>query len=206
LTGVHFEEEGGSLRLVATDSYRLAVRDLHGVTAQEGLVPVRALRELAKSIGSPKIEVTIGDRSASFTSDRGTLDVRLIEGTFPNYRQLLPEAHQGRLTVDKSALLDAVGRASLVAEDHIPLRFTMGPGGLDLAVQRQEVGGESEHVDGTYEGDEMTIAFNPRYLSDGINAITDDMLHIDVIDALKPGLLRGASSDDFLYLLMPVRL
>ena len=75
-----------------------------------------------------------------------------------------------------------------------------------LAVQRQEVGGESEHIDGEYEGDEITIAFNPRYLSDGVNAIADEKVHIDVIDALKPGLLRGASSNDFLYLLMPVRL
>jgi DNA polymerase-3 subunit beta len=206
LTGVYFEEEAGSLRLVATDSYRLAVRDLSGVTAQSGLVPVRALREIGRSIGSPKIEVSIGERSAAFSSDRGTLDVRLIEGTFPNYRQLLPEAHQGRLTVAKSALLEAVGRAALVAEDHIPLRLTMGPGGLDLAVQRQEVGGESEHIDAEFEGTELTIAFNPRYLSDGINAIADDSIHIDVIDALKPGTLRGASSDDFLYLLMPVRL
>ncbi|MGI9626859.1 MAG: DNA polymerase III subunit beta [Longimicrobiales bacterium] len=206
LTGVFFEDHEGSLRLVATDSYRLAVRDLPGVSSQEGLVPIRALRELGRSIGSPKIEAAIGDRTASFISDRGTLDVRLIEGTFPNYRQLLPDAHQGRLTVEREALLEAVGRAALVAEDHIPLRLTMGPGGLDLAVQRQEVGGETEHIDGEYDGDEMTIAFNPRYLSDGVSAVTDDKVHIDVVDGLKPGLLRGASSDDFLYLLMPVRL
>lgn len=206
LTGVFFEEEEGSLRLVATDSYRLAVRNLPGVAPQNGLVPVRALRELGRSIGAPKVEVAIAERSASFKSERGSLDARLIEGTFPNYRQLLPEAHQGRLSVSKEALLEAVGRAALVAEDHIPLRLTMGPGGLDLAVQRQEVGGETEHIEGDYEGDEMTIAFNPRYMNDGVSAINDETIFIEVVDALKPGLLRGASSDDFLYLLMPVRL
>jgi DNA polymerase-3 subunit beta len=206
LTGVFFEKDDDSLRMVATDSYRLAVRKLTGVSAQHGLVPVRALRELGRSIGAPKVEVAIGERAASFRSDRGSLDVRLIEGTFPNYRQLLPESHQGRLSVSREALLEAVGRASLVAEDHIPLRLTMTSGGLDLAVQRQEVGGESEHIDGEYQGDEITIAFNPRYMSDGLSAINDDTVYIDVVDALKPGLLRGAASDNFLYLLMPVRL
>jgi DNA polymerase-3 subunit beta len=206
LTGVFFEAENDSLRLVATDSYRLAVRDMPGVSPQDGLVPVRALREFGRSIGAPKVEVEVGDRSASFRSERGSLDVRLIEGTFPNYRQLLPEGHQGRLSASKEALLEAVGRAALVAEDHIPLRLTMSKGGVDLAVQRQDVGGESEHIDGDYEGDELTIAFNPRYLNDGLSAINDDTIYIDVVDGLKPGLLRGASSEDFVYLLMPVRL
>ncbi|MDH3470773.1 MAG: DNA polymerase III subunit beta [Acidimicrobiia bacterium] len=206
LTGIHFAAEGESLRMVATDSYRLAVRDLPGVAPQEGLVPVRALRELSKSIGAPKLTALIGERSASFHSDAGIMSARLIEGTFPNYRQLLPEAHEGRLVVSKDELLDAVARASLVAEDHIPLRLSLGSGGVDMAVQRQEVGGETEHINGEYEGPEITIAFNPRYLSDGLNALDDDRVVLEVQDEHKPGLLYGAGSQDFRYLLMPVRL
>lgn len=206
LTGVQFEGENDSLRLVATDSYRLAVRDLHGVAPQDGLVPVRGLREIHRGIGAPKINLTLGDRSASFSSDNGTLTVRLIEGTFPNYRQLLPSSHQGRLRVNREALVEAVGRASLVAEDHIPLRLALGKGGVDLTVQRQDVGGETEHIDGEYDGEEMTIAFNSRYLNDGLGAIGDEEVVLDVLDGLKPGLLQGAEDGSFRYLLMPVRL
>ena len=207
LTGVLFEPHEGALRLVATDSYRLAVRDLPGVDpGGSGLVPVRGLRELGRTIGADKVNVNVGDREASFSSDRGSLTVRLIEGAFPNYRQLIPEAHNNRLTVAKDAILDAVDRASLVAEDHIPVRLEMNDGGVDVSVTRQEVGGTAERVEGSYDGEKLTIAFNPRYLNDGISAIEDDEIVFEVLDGLKPGILRGANSPDFLYLLMPVRL
>lgn len=207
LTGVLFEPNEGALRLVATDSYRLAVRDLPGVDpGGSGLVPVRGLRELGRTIGADKINVNVGEREAAFSSDRGSLTVRLIEGAFPNYRQLIPEAHSNRLVVAKEAIIDAVDRASLVAEDHIPVRLEMSDGGVDVSVTRQEVGGTAERVEGSYDGEKLTIAFNPRYLADGLSAIDDDEIVFEVLDGLKPGVLRGASSPDFLYLLMPVRL
>ena len=207
LTGVLFEPNEGMLRLVATDSYRLAVRDLPGVEpGGSGLVPVRGLRELGKTIGAEKVTVNVGEREASFSSDRGSLTVRLIEGAFPNYRQLIPETYSNRLTVAKEDILAAIDRASLVAEDHIPVRLEMSDGGVDISVTRQEVGGTAERVEGEYAGDKLAIAFNPRYLSDGVSAIEDDEVVFEVLDGLKPGILRGASSPDFLYLLMPVRL
>ncbi len=207
LTGVLFEPNDGTLRLVATDSYRLAVRDLPGVEAGgSGLVPVRGLRELGRTIGAEKVNINVGDREATFSSDRGSLNVRLIEGAFPNYRQLIPDTYSNRLTVGKAAILDAIDRASLVAEDHIPVRLEMGDGGVDISVNRQEVGGTAERVEGDYAGEKLTIAFNPRYLSDGVSAVEDDDVVFEVLDGLKPGILRGASSPEFLYLLMPVRL
>lgn len=207
LTGVLFEPNEGALRLVATDSYRLAVRDLPGVEpGGSGLVPVRGLRELGRTIGAEKIDVNVGEREASFSSKRGSLTVRLIEGAFPNYRQLIPDTYNNRLTVAKSALLEAIDRASLVAEDHIPVRLEMSDGGVDISVTRQEVGGTAERVEGEYGGEKLTIAFNPRYLNDGVSAIEDDEIVLEVLDGLKPGILRGANSPEFLYLLMPVRL
>lgn len=207
LTGVYFENEGGTLRLVATDSYRLAVRDVPSVEADlSGLVPVRALRELGRSVGAPKLQVSIDGREATFASERGTLTARLIEGTFPNYRQLIPESYPARLEVERQALLDAIDRASLVAEDHIPVRLKLQQGGVELSVTRQDVGGETEHVEASYDGDEMTIAFNSRYLNDGVSAVQHETVRLDVLDPLKPGLLRGGDDEDFLYLLMPVRL
>lgn len=207
LTGVYFEHEEGKLRLVATDSYRLAVRDVPAVDADlSGLVPVRALKELGRSVGAADLQVAVGGREATFASSRGTMTARVIEGAFPNYRQLLPDSYPSRLRVGREALLDAIDRASLVAEDHIPIRLTLSSEGVELSVSRQDVGGETEHVEGEYDGEEMTIAFNSRYLNDGVNAVEEETVILDVLDPLKPGVIRGGEGEDFLYLLMPVRL
>ncbi len=207
LTGVLFEGEGDSLRLVATDSYRLGVRDVEGVRIEGSkLVPYRALRELGRAIGAGPMTVSLGEREAAFVTDRGRLTVRIIDSTFPNYRQLLPDGHTNRLTVDKAAMLEAVGRAALVAEDHIPVRLAMHSGGVELSVIRQEVGEATELLEGEYVGEDMTIAFNTRYLTDGVNAVDDEKIVIETSDPLKPGLLLGSEKRDFQYLLMPVRL
>jgi len=207
LTGVLFEANEDSLRLVATDSYRLAVKDVPGVAAEGSkLVPYRALRELGKTVGVGQMQVSLGEREATFVTDNGRLTVRIIDATFPNYRQLLPEGHSNRLTLDKAALLEAVGRAALVAEDHIPVRLAMHSGGVELSVIRQEVGEATELLEGEYNGEDMTIAFNTRYLTDGITAVDDERIVIETSDPLKPGLIHGADEVDFRYLLMPVRL
>ena len=208
LTGVLFEEgEEGDLRLVATDSYRLAVRDVRGVAGTAStLVPYRGLRELGRTIGDEEMQLALGSREAAFSSPRGSLTVRIIEATFPNYRQLLPSSYPNRLVVSKEGLLDAVGRAALVAEDHIPVRLSLHDGGVELSVSRQEVGEETEHLEGDYSGEDITIAFNTRYLTDGVNAVATDEVVIETSDPLKPGLISGAGDDDFRYLLMPVRL
>jgi DNA polymerase-3 subunit beta len=207
LTGVLFEGDGDALRLVATDSYRLAVRDVDGVSTEGAtLVPYRALRELGRTVGSGRMTVAFGEREASFVTNEGRLTVRIIDATFPNYRQLLPEGHLNRLSVERTAFLEAVGRAALVAEDHIPVRLAMHSGGVELSVIRQEVGEATELLEGEYSGDDMTIAFNTRYLTDGLNAVDDEKIVIETSDPLKPGLLLGSSSRDFRYLLMPVRL
>ena len=207
LTGVLFEGEEGELRLVATDAYRLAVREMPNVLRiQTTLVPFRALRELGRTVADDKMTISLGGREARFGSARGTLSVRVIEATFPNYRQLLPDDYPNRLVVSNEALQDAVGRASLVAEDHIPVRMNLHAGGVVLSVTRQEVGEETEHLSGEYEGEEMTIAFNTRYLTDGVMAITSDEVVLQTIDPLKPGLLTGTDGSSFRYLLMPVRL
>ena len=208
LTGVLVENGDDGVRLVATDSYRLAVRDLPDVKVElNGLIPARGLRELSRTVGSTQVQVAIHDREAVFGSERGSLSLRLIEGTFPNYRQLLPDSYPNRITLDKDRLLDALGRASLVAEDHIPIRLKLMEGGVELTVSRQDVGGESEHIEGSFSGDaEMVdIAFNPRYLTDGVTAMDGAEVTIDVIDGLKPSVMRATGQDEFLYLLMPVR-
>ncbi len=208
LTGVLFETSDDGLRMVATDSYRLAKRDLSGVGLEgTGLVPARGLRELARTVGAPKVTAQLREREAVFSSDKGTLRLRLIDGNFPKYQSLLPEAYPNQIVLDKEGLLDALGRVTLVAEDHIPVRLKLMEGGVEVAVSRQDVGAETEHLSGEYSGsdDEVSIAFNPRYLQDGVIAIIGDSVRIRVIDAFKPGVIDAGEGSDFIYLLMPVR-
>ncbi len=208
LTGVLFESSPEGLRMVATDSYRLAVRDLAGVGLEgTGLVPARGLRELPRTVGAAKVAARLGDREAVFTSERGTLRLRLIEGAFPKYRSLLPESYPNQVVVRREDVLEALGRVSLVAEDHIPVRLKLTEGGVEVTVTRQDVGGESEHISGTFTGsdEEVSVAFNPRYLADGVTAIEGDEVRIQVIDGVRPSVVDGGAGQEFLYLLMPVR-
>lgn len=208
LTGVLFESSEEGLRMVATDSYRLAKRDLAGIGLEgSGLVPARGLRELPRTIGAPKITAQMRDREALFNSDRGVLRLRLIDGNFPKYQSLLPETYPNQVILGKEELLEALGRVTLVAEDHIPVRLKLMEGGVEVTVSRQDVGGETEHLSGEFTGetDDVTIAFNPRYLQDGVTAIPGDKVRIQVIDSYKPSVIDSGGEEDFIYLLMPVR-
>jgi DNA polymerase-3 subunit beta len=212
LTGVLMAAEAGGLRLVATDSYRLAVRDLRGVGAlsegQSVLVPSRALNELTRLVGSNATDVALrlGPHDATFVVGPVSLTTRLIEGEFPNYRQLVPSGYPNRLIVGREPLLDAVRRVKLLARDATtPVRIALRPTGIELTVMTTDWGTATEEVEAKYEGAEMTVAFNPTYLIDGVEAVAGDEVALDTLDALKPATLRPTEGDEFLYLLMPVR-
>lgn len=217
LTGVLMAAEGDGLRLVATDSYRLAVRDLPGVSVlQEGqsvLVPSRALGELARLLaGAERVSLRLGERDAGFeiggsgpgaTTTR--LTTRLIEGQFPNYRQLIPDRHPNRLIVGREPLLDALRRVKLLARETIPVRLALREDGLQLTAVTQDVGQAEEELEAKYEGSELQISFNPEYLADGIEAVAGDEVALETIDAVKPAVVRSVERSDYLYLLMPIR-
>jgi DNA polymerase-3 subunit beta len=212
LTGVLMAAEEGGLRMVATDSYRLAVRDVRGLgvmaEGQKVLVPSRALNELMRLLGADAGDITLrlGAHDATFGLAGVSLTTRLIEGEFPNYRQLIPSNYPNRLIVGRDALLDAVRRVKLLARDATtPVRIAMRATGIELTVITTDWGTATEDVDAKYEGSEMTVAFNPNYLIDGVEAITGDEVLLDTLDALKPATLRPTEGDDYLYLLMPVR-
>lgn len=210
LTGVLMAAEGGGLRLVATDSYRLAVRDLEGsAVLEEGqsvLVPSRALRELVRALGSGEVTLRLGEREATFEVGSTRVTTRLIEGEFPNYRGLIPSTYPNRMVVARDALGDAVRRVRLMAREATPVRLTMGPSGVELDAVTQDIGQASEAVEGTFEGTELTVGFNPDYLLDGIEVAPGDEVALETTDANKPAVLRATGRDDFLYLLMPVRI
>ena len=211
LTGVHMSAEETGLRLVATDSYRLAIRDIPGAeimkSDQSVLVPSRALSELSRVLPSMgDVQVALEEREITFAVDNIHLSSRLIEGQFPDYRPLIPSSYPNRLSVDRDALLEAVRRVKLLVRDATtPVRMALQPDGVELTVVSQEVGQATEDVEAKYEGEEITVAFNPAYLIDGLEAVPQGDVLIETIDALKAATLKSSSREEFLYLIMPVR-
>lgn len=211
LTGVLMAaEDEGQLRLVSTDSYRLSVRDLEGSSIlgehQRVLVPSRALRELERLIAeSGDVTLKLAEHYAQFVVGAVQLTTRLIPGDFPNYQGLIPSDHPNCLTVNREQLLEVVRRVRLLAQDSTPVRLVMTSESLEVIAITHDVGKANESMDAQYEGEDLTVAFNPGYLIDGIEATTGDEITLHTADAVKPALLRSVADESFLYLLMPVR-
>ncbi len=210
LTGVLWAAEDDGVSLVATDSYRLAVRNLPPSSmlapGQKVLVPGRALAEVQRILGgAPELTVRFGERLAVFEAGDVHLTTRLLEGEYPNYRNLLPSSYPNVLTVGREALAEALRRVKILAQDATPVRLTLGGDTLQLTAITQDVGTAAEEIDARYDGAEMTVAFNPDYLASGVEAVAADELTLATMDPMKPAVLRGLGHEDYLYLLMPVR-
>ena len=210
LTGVLLEVSREGVVMVATDSYRLSIRELVATADAEAkaIVPERAMSEAGRAAAAEdkgEVRVIVDESQVSFVIGGLTMTSRLIEGEFPNYRQLLPDAHESRLWVSRQQLLDAVRRVGLLARDTAPVRLEFNALGVKLTSSSPDLGQALETVEARYEGDDMTVAFNPQYLADGLTAAHGETVRVDVRDGLKPGVVRG-EGDEFTYLVMPVRL
>jgi DNA polymerase-3 subunit beta len=210
LTGVLISADEEGLWVVATDGYRLAVRNLGAAglltSGQSVLIPARALSELQRLLpAADHVSVRFGSRSAEFELGTTYLSTRLIDGDFPNYRNLLPSSHPNTLTIGREALLEALRRVRILAQDSRVVRLSLGGEVVELTVVAQDVGNASEAVDARYEGAEMVVGFNPDFLAAGADALDGDELTVELNDPGKPVVLRGVGDDDYLYLLMPVR-
>ena len=220
LTGVLMVAVDNGLRLVATDSYRLAFRDLQGMSAlepgSEVLVPARALAEIQRLIGGEneheRDETLIfhhTDLDAVFEVHGTRLTTRLLKGPFPDYQRLLPPSYPNTFHVAREELGAALRRVRLMVRDAkdvaTPVRISFENDGANLTVLTAESGRAAERVDGQFTGEELVVAFNPNYLLDGIEAIRAETVILEVIDSSKPATVRGEGEDDYRYLLMPVR-
>jgi DNA polymerase III subunit beta len=220
LTGVLLAAEGDGVRLVATDSYRLAMRDVAGTGplpegADQILVPARALGELQRLLAassaskddtSRSVGLSMRDLDATFSLSGVRLTTRLLDGKFPDYRQLIPPAYPNRLRVEKEPLLDALRRVRLLVRDNTtPVRISLRSSTVELSVVSQEIGHASEDIDADYEGEELVVAFNPSYLIEGVDAASGDEVLLETVDATKPATVRAPEREDYRYLLMPVR-
>ena len=212
LTGILVSASGDELRMVATDSYRLSVKetklDAPLETAFEANVPARALEELGRVVRDDVDTISIGVRTNQVVFDVGGVIVssRLIDGQFPNYRQLLPETFEHELTVDRAELAEVVRRISLMAQKNAPLRLSFDDGELRVSAQTPDVGEASEPMPIPFAGEAFEIGFNPEFLVAGLESAASEQVVLKLISPLRPGLIETADGSGFLYLIMPIRL
>jgi DNA polymerase-3 subunit beta len=211
LTGVLVRFAGDKLVMAATDSYRLSVKEtaLEGPGREiEAIVPARALGELvriAQAGGPGTLQVGVQENQVVFGVDGVWLTARRIDGQFPNYKQLLPETFEAEVTMPREELLDVVRRTSVMAQRKSPLRLRFEEGELTVSAQTQDVGEAHESLPISYSGEPLEIGFNAEFLRDGLESVNDDTVRVKLISPLRPGLIHG-EADDFLYLIMPIRL
>ncbi|MBA2349580.1 MAG: DNA polymerase III subunit beta [Solirubrobacterales bacterium] len=213
LTGILVSASGSELRMVATDSYRLSVKETRLEAALPGdfeaNVPARALQELARiaqQAEASELTVSVRENQIVFEVAGTVLSSRLIDGQFPNYRQLLPESYEHELTLAGTELAGVVRRISLMAQKNAPLRLAFAEGELTVSAQTPDVGEASESLPVPFAGEPFEIGFNPEFLRDGLESVEAGDLILKLISPLRPGLIEAADASGFLYLIMPIRL
>ena len=222
LTGVHIEMTAHTIVLAATDRYRLAVREINWQAENpnfeaETLVRARTLSEATKSL-TAHTQVTLAlsptstnENLIGFASELKTMTSRTLDGSFPPYKHLLPKESVSQATIEVSPFLDSVKRVALVTDKTVPLRLIFSGNSLQLEAGTGEEAQATEELDIVYNGEEISIAFNPQYLTDGLQAIGTPYVHIDFTSASKPAVLTGKheingnKDETYKYLLMPMR-
>jgi len=213
LTGVLVSASGEEMTMVATDSYRLAVKRTeleNGVGGElEANIPAKALRELGRLVsagGVEKVAVSLLPNQAVFKAGDVLLDTRLIDGQFPNFRQLLPESYEHDVRLPRGEFLEVVRRVSQLAQRNAPLRLAFSQGELKVSASTPDIGDAEEAMPAAFEGETLEIGFNPEFLREGIESVEGDEVMLRLISPLRPGLLQPVGNEDFRYLVMPIRL
>ncbi len=213
LTGILVSASDKELRMVATDSYRLSVKE---TTLEAALpsgfevnVPARALQELARVAGhaeDEQLRISVRQNQILFELDGVILSSRLIDGQFPNYRQLLPETFEHELRIAGAELTEVVRRISLLAQKNAPLRLAFESGELTISAQTPDIGEARESLPVSFQGEPLEIGFNPEFLRAGLEAIEEGDVVVKLISPLRPGLIESGDESRFRYLIMPIRL
>jgi DNA polymerase-3 subunit beta len=215
LTGVLARFEGDQLTLAAADNYRIAVKTvpiLDAVPETSVVIPARALNELARVLADvdDPVEVVLaaGRNQVLFHLDGVDLVSRLIDGQFPNYQQVMPQAHATRAVLDREELLRAVRPAALIAHESANIVKLQiggdGDGGITVSANA-EVGDHVGQVEAAVEGDETTIAFNARYLADVLTNVAAEQFALELNGPLSPGVFKPIGDDQYVHVVMPVR-
>jgi DNA polymerase III subunit beta len=228
LTGILISFEESRVRMVTTDSYRLSIKETELATtfdgAREAIIPARAMQEVSRIYASSdeeQVDVVLSENQALFRIGEVLFGTRLIEGNFPEYKRLLPNAFEREIPVRREDLIDTLRRVNLFAQRQtppVPVTLDFSEGAVEVTVRNGEVGEARERLPAGSE-DDFHISFNPTYLLDGVSAVDSEKVLFRLNESLKPGLIvpgdpdaegsDGEGSDgeepDFLYLIMPMR-
>ena len=223
LTGILISFEESRVRMVTTDSYRLSIKETELATtfdgSREAIIPARAMQEVGRIYASSdeeQVDVVLSENQALFRIGDVLFGTRLIEGNFPEYKRLLPNAFEREISVRREDLIDTLRRVNLFAQRQtppVPVTLDFSEGAVEVTVRNGEVGEAREKLPAGSE-DEFHISFNPTYLLDGVSAVDSENVLFRLNESLKPGLIVPGSSDDegsdgeepdFLYLIMPMR-
>ena len=222
LTGIHVDINKETITLAATDRYRLAVREIQWQPnntdiATSALLRARTLADAAKSlVGVTQVSlavapITATERLVGFASEAKTMTSRMLDGTFPPYRHLLPNESIAQATIEVAPFLDSVRRVALVTDKTVPLRLRFADSKLQLEAGAGEEAQATEELTIIYNGEAIDIAFNPTFLMDGLHAVGTPFVHIAFTGSNKPAVLSGKhekdgpTTDNYRYLLMPMR-
>ncbi|MBN2025524.1 MAG: DNA polymerase III subunit beta [Actinobacteria bacterium] len=210
LLGMLLEIEREEVRMVSTDSYRLAIRKIReGFRAQEEgkyIIPASAMANLVRIAGKEeKMDVYRDENKGQVRFDVGGSShiIRLIEGKFPKYGQFIPESIENLVEVEKEALLGALKRASLISST---VKIIISGDSITVESESRDVGEGKEEISASYNGEDMEIAFNSRFLEDGIMSIDGDKMVMSITESLKPGIIKEKEGEEFMYIIMPIRL
>lgn len=210
LNGILFSLKENKLTMVATDGRRLALVDLEVEfpRSQEGdlIVPTKCISELQRLLGETgELKMLVGENQIAFDVNGKLLVSKLIEGNYPNYRQVIPAETKERVTIERELLQTAVRRVALLSSEKsnsVKLNFTKN--NLEITANTPEIGEAHEAIPVQYKGKEFSIAFNPTFLQDPLRALPDEEVHLDLIDEMSPGVIK--INTPFLYVLMPMRI
>lgn len=213
LTSIQVIAEGTDLTMVATDSYRLAVKQTRLASpvemALDRNIPAQALKELSRLLtgsDADAVRLAVTDRAVVFTVDGSILSTTTVDGQFPKYQQLFPDTWEHDIRLPRAELLDAVRRVGQLAQKNRPLKLGLSAGEITISAETPDLGDAEEKLPANFDGEDLEIGFNPEFFRDGLDVVKGDEVLLRLISPLRPGLLQPVEGDDFRYLVMPIRL
>ncbi len=209
LTGIRMEYDGSNLRLVATDTHRLAVRDAQigdGGEPASAIVPLKAIQLLQKLPTSDTITIQLGPHRAAFIGENASVVTQLIEGQYPNYQRVIPQEYARRWVLMVDEFRDALRRAYLIARSNANKVYLRTEGEKLVITAQGDAGEAKEAVDLVREGDDLEIAFNAKYLLDVLDVLESEGVAIELTEALRPAVFKPADRSDYLCVIMPMAL
>ncbi|MDC0088012.1 DNA polymerase III subunit beta [Akkermansiaceae bacterium] len=209
LNGIYVSFRGGKMTFVATDGRRLAMveNDLEYPASHETdiIIPSKAVNELQRLLGSDgEVMVRLSGNQISFEINDSIIVSKLIEGNYPNYKQVIPGEKKERVTINREEFLSTVRRVSLLtSESSNSVKLTFSKGNIDVQANSKDIGEAKEPVVADYDGEEFAIAFNPEFLMAPLKNLNEESVYLDLIDGMSPGVVRIDGT--FLYVIMPMR-